>query len=246
MPSESELRDSLRDPRDPDGAIDVDAVLRRARARRRPRVILATGAGALALAGVLVPVGVLALGTTPPGALSVTADEQGGAAPEPADGDTGIELAAADRLQLCGEPLAEVGLAANGLVLEIDPVDATATAETIDVTVTLRNTGSSTVRGITAVSPAMTLSGAGTVLWHSNGLTPDVGVMVDLDPGESLAYPASFTPVVCAAVDDATGFREDLPAAGAGAYELRAAIDLVEEDGSRVLVTGPPAAVTLR
>jgi len=54
VPSESDLRDLLRDP-DPKGrgAIDLDAVLTRARRRRRPRVIAAQALGSVALVGVL-------------------------------------------------------------------------------------------------------------------------------------------------------------------------------------------------
>ena len=43
MPSESELRDRFHDGTLPSGQIDVDAVLRRARARRRPRVLHEVG-----------------------------------------------------------------------------------------------------------------------------------------------------------------------------------------------------------
>lgn len=56
MPTESDLRGLLGDPQPGTGGIDVEAVLRRARSRRRARVLAGTAAGALAVAGVLVPV----------------------------------------------------------------------------------------------------------------------------------------------------------------------------------------------
>ena len=50
MASETDLRHRFRDPETPEGTIDVDAVIRRARTRRRPRVLAAAGVSTLAAA----------------------------------------------------------------------------------------------------------------------------------------------------------------------------------------------------
>jgi hypothetical protein len=80
VPSESDLRDLLQGA-DPEGraAIDLDAVLTRARRRRRPKVVAAQALGSVALVGVLVTaIGVsLPRGTE---SASIAQDTAGGAA----------------------------------------------------------------------------------------------------------------------------------------------------------------------
>jgi len=73
-----------------------------------------------------------------------------------------------------------------------------------------------------------------------------VAVDVNLAPGESMVYPATFSPVVCGVEDDmGEGFREDLPAVPAGDYQVSALLDL-SGDASVELISGPAATVTLR
>ena len=67
MPTESELRQQFHDD-EPGGStgrgtIDVDAVLRRSRARRRPRVVAAAVVSSLAVIGIVVPVSISIAGT---------------------------------------------------------------------------------------------------------------------------------------------------------------------------------------
>jgi hypothetical protein len=72
---------------------------------------------------------------------------------------------------------------------------------------------------------------------------------VDLAPGESVEFAASFVPVRCAVVDDeAPRFRDDLPAVPVGDYSLTAALDfaLSSPTESLELVTGGPSAIALR
>jgi hypothetical protein len=75
---------------------------------------------------------------------------------------------------------------------------------------------------------------------------------VDLAPGESLEYTASFDAVECGPEDDGPdGFRADLPALAPGTYELSAAIDFAPdvpdptEPALADLVTGPRSVITL-
>jgi len=269
MPSESDLRDRFHDGTQPRGEIDVDAVLRRARARRRPRVVLAGAATALAVTAVVVPLSISGFGSP---ATDLVAGAGGGSAAEdsapqvagPSDqtfasGDD-IKRAPADKINLCEAPLAEVAPAASGLVLSVDPLSAHAGGHAIPVTVTLTNEGPAHVSATTGGAPALTLSHDGITLWHSNGPVDMIGIVVDLDPGESLRYETTFEPVRCSVDDDLLeSFRPDLPAVEPGRYQLSAAIDAMPAEGAGdtddagtselelgvELVTGPPTTITL-
>ncbi len=255
MPSEAELRERFHhdDDRAPTGPqIDLDAVLRRSRARRRPRVIAVALVSSLAAIGIIVPVSIGVLGSQfgPAGAGSA-ASVPGAKAPQYANEGGGAAGGSADApvhagtLNRCGAPLATPVPAADGLVLTVTPVDAAAGARGIPVTVTLTNTGGAEVAGSLSPFPAITLSKNGTVLWHSNGPVPQLAQLLDLAPGASTTFTTSFEPLVCGAADDRAGsFRSDLPEAGPGVYQLSAALT-VSTDTGPVLVTGPSASAAL-
>jgi hypothetical protein len=252
MASESELRDRFHEGTLPSGRIDVDAVLRRSRARRRPRIILAGAGSVLAIAAIAVPATLGSFATSGGDSAILTEASDGGAeysAPGVADQDTmsTADRPPAEKLNLCSAPVAEVPPAENGLVLTVEPVTASAGDHGIPTIVTMTNTGSDPVSGTTAGRPAMTLSQDGITLWHSNGPQTMIAIPVELAPGESLQYPATFEPVRCNVEDDnAENFREDLPPVGAGLYQLSAAIDFTRNDGSAIdLVTGPAVRVSL-
>jgi hypothetical protein len=252
MRTEQQLRDALRGA--PIGSpLDPRPIVRASARRHRARQVAVGGVTTLAVVGIgagsiagirsLLPHAVV-------GAASSVAPQKdaasGGAPVAP-----GTKRAPADRINLCGGPLAEVAPAESGLVLTPQfPASASSTAGAIDGTVTLTNTGTERVTGTTAASPAITLSQHGTVLWHSNGAMIMLAVVVDLAPGESMTYRASVTPVRCGVEDDLNGFRDDLPGVGAGDYALSAAIDLTRTDASgefvsNDLITGPLAAIRL-
>jgi len=253
MASESELRDRFHGGTLPSGQIDLDAVLRRARARRRPRVLLAGAGSLLAIAAIAVPASIGSFGGQAADNALVAGEGAEYSQPESADGDAAggtdsvLDRAPAEKLNLCSAPVAEVAPAENGLVLTVEPVTASAADVGIPTIVTMTNTGSAPVSGTTGGRPAMTLSKGGITLWHSNGPQTLIAVPVELAPGESLQYPATFEPVRCGIEDDsAESFRDDLPEVGAGVYQLSAAIDFTRNDGSFIdLVTGPAVRVTL-
>jgi hypothetical protein len=88
VPSESELRRRLREGTLPRGEIDLDAVLRRARARRRPRVALASAGSVLAIAAIAVPA--IAFNALPGGGvMSASEPAPESAAGSAADGSAG-------------------------------------------------------------------------------------------------------------------------------------------------------------
>ena len=236
------------------GAIDTSSVIRRSKARRLP-MQLATG-GALALAvGGLAFGGAQLISTERPvaGSAAAESDETGSgteSGTDSADGDLAaggesIKRAPAEKVNFCTGTLAEVGPAPSGLVFSVDFPDASAGSVLVIGTVTLTNNGSAPVTGTTYSVPAITVSSDGIVKWHSNGAIEESAVVVDLAPGESLEYAASFKPVECGVEDDsAESFRDDLPALPAGEYEVSALIDF-SSDGPVELVSGPADTITL-
>ncbi len=168
----------------------------------------------------------------------------GGAMPGSISGG-GIHQAPANRINLCGGELARVAQSPTGLVLTpVFPASAPSGSAGVAGTVVLTNSGAERITGTTAVSPSITLSQNGVVLWHSNGAMNMTAVMVDLGPGESIEYPASFSPVRCEVEDDlAESFRADLPALPAGTYQVSAAIDMVPDVAPTVMPPAPPLLI---
>ena len=253
MRTEQQLRDALRGA--PIGApLDPRPIVRASARRHRGRQVAVGGVTTLAVVGIGAG-SIAGIRSLLPQAVVGAASSSVGPQKDSASGDApvapGSKRAPADRINLCGGPLAEVAPAESGLVLTPHfPASASSTAATIDGTVTLTNTGTERVTGTTAASPAITLSQGGTVLWHSNGPMIMLAVVVDLAPGESMTYQASVSPVRCGTEDDLDGFRDDLPGVGAGDYGLSAAIDLTRTDAagafvSNDLITGPLAAIRL-
>ncbi|WP_411700986.1 hypothetical protein [Conyzicola sp.] len=253
MATEPNLRDLFRGDTPTMRPIDTAAVIRRSKTRRLPAQVGIGGAFALGIGGLGVA-GLQGLGgaqSTSDSAVSeqAPAEPDGGAkgATEATLGGdaAGIKRAPAERINLCGGPLAEVAPSATGLVLTLEFPDAPVGTAPVLGTATLTNTGTETVVGYTGPTPAVTLSQAGIVLWHSNGPTILSIQDVSLAPGESLEFAASFTPVVCATEDDtAEAFRADLPPVAAGEYTVTAAAD-VSIDGVAELVTGPGTTVRI-
>ena len=264
MASEPNLRDLFRGDGPALPEVDAAAVIRRSKRRRLPVQLAVGGTFVLAIGGLGVA-GLQALGGSHTAISNVStmsggestgdrapADGRGAESAQGLEGGGAIKRAPADRINLCGGPVAEVAPNERGLVLAVDfPSSPVGTAQVMG-TATLTNTGTEPVTGFTSPSPAITLSQGGTVLWHSNGPTDLSLVSVDLVPGASVDYQASMTPVRCGVEDDVAGaFRTDLPALEAGTYELSALIDFtadpsMEQEISELdLVSGPVATVRL-
>jgi hypothetical protein len=244
MATEPNLR-HLFDAPQPASAIDVASVVRRSRARRVPKVLGVTGVSVLAIGG-LVFGGVQVSGFGPSTASDTAGSAPGADSPMMSQAeDSGLsdsKRAAAENLNHCGAPLAEVAPSATGLVLAVEFADATAGSESIQGTVTMTNTGTQSLTGYTATAPAITLSRDGIVLWHSPvDAMYDVARQISLAPGESVEYEGSFSPVVCNADDDTA---DDLPAAR-GVYQVSAAIEFMGEFDAE-LISGPASTITLR
>jgi hypothetical protein len=258
MSAESDLKRLFAETGPNLGSVDLDRVLRRSSRRRVVQQVAVGGATTLAVAGIGVAsvVGIRGIGSqTGSGSSSVA-----GSAGSPAKDSRGesateapsIQRAPADKLNLCGGTLADVSPNASGLVLTAHFAAADASADRVDGTVTLTNSGPDRITGSSPATPAITLSRDSKVLWHSNGPMIALAAVVDLAPGASMTYNASFVPVRCATEDETAGsFPQNLPHVSPGTYQVSAAIDLTRDaaDGSFAgldLVTGPTADVTLR
>ena len=246
-PTEPTLR-HLFDAPQPDHQIDVAAIVRRSRARRAPKVLATAGLSVLAVGGILLGGIQLAGGVAPAmqAEAGSAADESLLAAPEGTISDDGGDLKrwAASAMNQCGAAVIEAAPSETGLVLSVDFADAAVATDVVNGIVTMTNTGPRAWFGYTAAEPTITLAQNGIVVWHSNGAMIELAREVDLAPGESLEYTASFVPVVCGPEDEGD-FRTNLPAAPAGEYHVSAAIDLMGEFDAQ-LITGPARTVTLR
>lgn len=249
MPSEKDLRDLFAGA-DAPNTLDAKRVIGRSRARRLPKQVAAASLGALAIVGITV-LGVQVSQFSSP--VSMTAGEAyDSSAPAP-EADSMIKRAPADKINLCTATLTEVAPSQYGLQLDASfPESAAAGTAAVHGTVRLTNTSAQEVIGYTPASPAITLSQDGVVLWHSNGPMILSLVSVDLAPGASLEYQASFTPVRCGVEDDsAEVFRADLPALEPGSYQLSALIDFTADPsmGQEIpeldLVNGPLSTIRL-
>lgn len=248
VPSEKELRDLLAGVEAPH-TLDAQRIIRRSRARRLPKQLAAGSIGALAVVGIAV-LGVQVSQFSSP--VSMTAGEASDSS-APVPEAAAMKRAAADEVNLCAGTLAEIAPSQYGLQLDVlFPSTVPTGTAAVQGIVRLTNTSDRQVVGSTPATPAITLSRDGAVLWHSNGPTILSMVDVDLAPGASIDYPASFTPVRCGVEDDLLdAFRTDLPAAEPGQYELSALLDFTADASMGQptteldLVSGPRSAIAL-
>lgn len=228
MATESDLRALLRDP-DPEGrpAIDLDAVITRARRRRRPKVLAAQALGSVAVVGAVFT-GVVATLPREETTMMVADEAAGGSyesAPAPADADLRWAMDA------CGEP-------------PIDGASPTWALETVlggDVdgltaTLTLRNEGDAAATG--ATTPwALTLVRDGVVVGRAS--FPDAATTpYDLAAGDAVETTLGAVVESC---DPATPLEP-------GAYDVRGVVEVLDQaaDGRNEVVYGELVPVELR
>lgn len=232
MPTESELRDWLKGGDTPPApGVDPADIVRRVRRRRLPRQIAAGAATTLAAAGVIV-LGVATLPQLVQPPVSVMSD--GMQSPEfgtgHADESHDSSLVPASPLQLlnqCGQPLTVVQPAASGLTLTlVFPSDVAIADGEVIGTVTLLNSGTKRVTGSAAAGPAITLSRDGVTVWHGAPAPLAEAVPIDLAPGQSTRFDATFIPALCGSTDSST--NSPLAPAAPGDYQLSGAIVISE------------------
>lgn len=270
MTSESELRDAMRSSADtPTTRIDTEAVLRRVRARRIPKQIAFSSLSVLAIAGVAT-LGIVTLPSLQPGQNGASTAEMTASAPQSTQGDSsgGSQKLFNARLtdgNLCGMPTQRPernGESTNGatpqsatpqsagLTLSVSfPTSAPDLGNDVKGRVTLTNSGTTRVSGMTGSVPAITVSRNGITVWHTNGPSITQVTPIALDPGQSHTFEAAFTPVECGAPDELDQFRQNLPPLTHGIYEVSAQLLFISDSdvpGESVLVTGPPRTIELR
>ncbi|WBU38265.1 hypothetical protein [Homoserinibacter sp. YIM 151385] len=249
---ERELRERMLGGEDALPSIDVDRVLRRARARRAPRVVAVSAVGVLAAVGIAVPVAVGGIGS---GAMTA-ADERSDVLGTPeaaqpqrgedagAGGQADSAASAAAALSRCGAAPAPAS-SPLGLELTVQVDRAPAGSEQLTGTARLENTGDDAVVGV-ASAVSMTISAESTVLWHSNGGRDLVSVPIELAPGEQASFPVLLEPRRCGSADE-TGeaFREDLPPLPAGRYAASGALGVELASGEELVVASAPSRLEL-
>lgn len=250
MPTEDELREMLRSSEAPH-SLDASTIIAKSRARRLPRQLAAGAVGVLAVAGI----GVLAVPAMIQPPPSATMSDQALIAEGGASDSEVSELkrVPAELLNPCGAPVAEIGPSSTSLELTVEfPASVPVGTASVDGIVRMTNTSDARVTGTTAAVPALTVAEAGVTVWHSTGPMILSLVVVDLGPGESLEYPASIELVRCGPEDEGPdGFRPDLPALEAGAFEISAAIDLAPDEPSpgapalAELISGPAESIAV-
>jgi hypothetical protein len=233
--------------------IDVDAVITRARRRRRPGRIGVGLVTALAVVG-LFGGGIFGLSRFVGSSGVSSSAESGGsvAAPDSAPVPSIAPRPTGPLPATCGRPVPAVAPTADGLVATVTAKVVTVTAKeaadhTYAATITLTNTGPKAIHG-SAAAPSVVLARNGVVVWHtspSNVQGPDI--LVNLAPGASREFGMKFVATICGVGDDPDGaLRTDLPAAPPGEYQLYGEVQLYLDNSSEaVTITGPAKTLTL-
>lgn len=230
QPERTGLRDLLRG--DPQGAtsLDADAVIRRARARRRPKRIAAGALGGLAAALVVVPV-VLGVGAAGPmsasdGAGSAAAPESAKDASVYADEDSTAGSRAEDPYPGCQLPGWDGEAVPSGVELR---VATSADAGWLDLT--LANGGTDALNGELAGAPIVALSSGEVPIGWSEAAVPTT--RVDLEPGAQLVLRVPLAVVTCSG--EPVG----------GVYGAEASLGIRLDDGAIVVANSARTEVTV-
>lgn len=235
MPTESDLRRLLQGEPDPAQSLDVDRIIRRARARRRPRQLAAGATGVLAAAALVVPVSVGASLSTASGPAEDSAG--GGEAAVMMD-----ERAGGDRQEAGLEPLADAQVCGaegvrrvehpDGLELAVVGAQGSGSATTT-VDLELRNRGDAAFVG--AIAPAAVGLLADGAVVAANAPEEAEWIAVDLAPGAALPLRAELPLTACGGDEPGA----ELPAV---AYEIGAVLRTERSDGSLGIAGAWPLA----
>lgn len=243
----------------PHPPFDVDSLVRRSRARRRPALL---GAGVLATV-VIIGIGGLGVGAlsglvpndlTAADSASTTEEsaiEQGGAndtgGGTMADGESAF---APDWLQnRCGSaPLTPADVPDIGLRLEVDfPTAAPTGTGVIGGTVRITNTGEEPVGGLLSATPAITLASQGMTVWHTSVQSSRGPESIALDPGESRTFDAELRALACTTDDEGRADEAELDPLRPGDYAVSAVLDITldNDPAARVPLVSEPELLRL-
>ncbi|MBI5160970.1 MAG: hypothetical protein HY996_06110 [Micrococcales bacterium] len=236
MPTESELRDRMREPRPGGtGGLDAAAIVRAARRRRRPKVI-AVGASALVvMAAIVVPTATLGLGAL----TTVSAGSSSGVRDAPAPSARTSDGGGVRGPEYVGR--SGCGATASApdttgplrATLELEPAIA---GEPLRGALVLSNSGAAAATVQPGGAAVIRLARDGTVV--GEGTAAVAGAPVVVAAGDRVRLPVSFRAVRC-------GTADALPAGGYDATVVLPLAAGAPGAGSEG-VNGPPAAVTIR
>lgn len=203
MPSESDLRDLLQGA-DPEGrvAIDLDAVLTRARRRRRPRLIAAQALGSVALVGVLVTAVGVSLPRGGESAASIAADTAGGAETQSAPF---VDQDARKVGDECGQPLAPTATEPWNLELVVTSADSTQLTATATQTIADEDAHAGRDNSIGALS----ISRGGAIVAHA--VVGDITTHFEEGLGRTGFWEGRFDIVPCEGISLSAGTYEVRP-----------------------------------
>lgn len=208
MPTESELRDLLQGEPGAEPRLDTERIIRRARARRRPKRIAVGALSGLAAVAIVVPV-TLSLGSA--GQNLAASDQAGGAAApqsedmstlrenERADGGGSLSEDSYPDCQLSGWEGAAVP---SGVELRVAQPEAGG-----DVELTLVNGSTQTLRGEVAGAYLALGAGEEPLGWSDTPLDP---VPLALAPGEQQTITVPVHPVGCGGSTLAGGYGAEV------------------------------------
>lgn len=237
--------------------IDVDAVLRASRARRRSRRNAIAGGVGAAAAVLLIGGGVMTglqgfqgLGGPDSAEAPVTLESaESGVSPDDgdaADDATGQRLLAPEEVNRCGAPVAApTDPATSPLAVAVEPPTTPVAPGTTSLAlVTVTNTGTDLVEGtIDAVVP-LTVADAGITVWHSGPGEDLPPRPITLGPGESTSLEGAFETRSCDEGDEiGGGLPTDLPALAPGAYGIGAVVSFTAPDGAITYLVSPLAPI---
>jgi len=210
MPTESELRALLQGD-GPHPALDAEHIIRRARARRRPKRIAVGVLGGLAAVGVVVPVVVGIGGGTPMGASDAApAAEQDAAYDERSGGAGSLATDPYPDCHLIGWDGEAVPSGVELRLAQAEPGG--------EVALTLVNASTEALHGALAGAPYLALSSGDAPAGWSAAEVPLVDI--DLAPGASLTLEVPLDAVGCGG------------AALAGEYGAAASLGIRLDDGT--------------
>jgi hypothetical protein len=246
VPDELNLGDLLRSADSATtGKIDADAVIRRARRRRTPRLVGTALASVLAVVvvvgGAVYGLGNVAGSTT--GASSAV--DSSGSAPKTQPQTRPQPDGNKANTSRCGYPVSQIAPTTDGLVIAVEFPSTATSAGPVRGLATLTNTGAAKVAGSSG-GPIITLARNGVVVWHTDAGIPEPQQKIVLAPGASMTFPVVLSPSLCSKGDDGTGaLRTDLPPAPVGEYAISASI-VVSIGGVDEQVDGPTHNLTIR
>lgn len=238
--------------------IDVDAVLRASRARRRSRRNSIVGGVGVAAAVLLIGGGVLTglqglqgVGGPDSADAPVTLEsaESGEAAPEADDGAaedaTGQRLVSPEQVNRCGAPVAPpTDAATSPLAVAVEPSTPVPPGTTSLAQVTITNTGTEVVEGTIDTVVPLTVAADGITVWHSGPGEDLPPRPISLAPGASTALEAIFETRSCDEADEIGGsLPADLPALAPGGYGVGAVVSFTAPDGAITYLVSPLAPV---